>query len=260
MGKTKAKPDATQEAPQDIVTEEVAETPPAKDGTTTVADLGAMMADQAPEARANFLTARAENATKPAETVDAPATPTVTGGLFSTTPAPEPTTKRGRPRKPEAELKEPRRKVKAGSPAPLPAAPVIPGPDINASTAEMFTTLKEGVLVSVIGDEWKMTAQEKTAENALLAAALNKYSPAGMELNPLVLYTAVSISHAAQRFQKPKTQDWWGRFKGNMAARYARLKYGKKSQDIKDASHTNRGPDNVGQNNTGGATGTGGAQ
>jgi len=205
----------------------------------SVENIGAALSEQAPEAQEGYMEARAADAARAAAQDFTPPQPATPGD------AP----KRGRPRKADADLKQPRRKVKTQAEPPIP--PPTPGPVTNAATAAVFTGLKEGVLVGVIGDEWKMTDAEKSTETALLTEALNKYAPDGMEVNPLILYGVVSFNHAMARFNKPKTHDWWVNFKAKMAAKYVRLRYGRNAY----ASQSDNRANHERQNNAGNSTG-----
>jgi hypothetical protein len=167
--------------------------------------------------------------------------------------APQPAVgvKKGRPLKPESELKQPRR-VRVPKATETPQA-IAQGNLVNQQTAVMFTELKEQLTIALIGDEWKLETAEKAAENTLLTLSLDKYAPAGMPVNPLVLYAAVSAGHAAKRFQQPKTQTWWAGAKLKLASWYLSLKQKKVS---KNAPQPDSGPHNERQNNAGGAAGS----
>ncbi len=130
------------------------------------------------------------------------------------------------------------------------ALPQGPAPAVvNAQTAQAITSVKEMALVVLVSDEFAMGEAEKATENALLTAALNHSYPNGMPVNPWVSYAAAVTAGAAARLNKPKTQTWLQRQKVRLYAMYLKMKGGR------NATHLNSGPDAIGQNNAGGATG-----
>lgn len=226
MGKAKTKNQAPQGGEN-----ATPETPaPAAEGVLD--DLAGAIAAEAPQAQPGVMAAYAADLKAPPEA-----------------PVQQPkAAKKGRPLKPESELKQPRR-VKVPN---KDAQPAVPPGAINAETAAFVTGAKEQILCALIGPEWKLAESETALENALLTASLDRYAPAGLPVNPLAMYAVISASHAAKRFSQPATKSWWDRTKTRAAAWWLARKMKK---DKQNATHSDRGPHDDGKNNPGNATG-----
>lgn len=221
MSKAKAKNAAPQEGEN--------ATPPSDDATLD--NLAASIAADAPVAQPNVIAAY--NADKK----EAP--------LPEQKPLGEKA--RGRPRKPDIELKEPRRVKVPKKDTPSQEQAKLLGHSTNGETAAFVTAAKEQLLVGFIGPEWQLTSEEKAVENHFLTASLDKYAPEGLPVNPLAMYAVISATHASKRFSQPATRTWWERTKTKAAAWWLTRKM--KKEGRQNAAYADSRANNDGKNN-----------